>query len=161
MPARIIKGLITYITAQTGFTCWDGEVPRYSTQDVAINPEALTTPVTWPIVKVFMNEGGFGREWTFEDPYSDEGQILIQVWGTSRDSVEDVLDALELLLASATNWKAIPLGGDVTNPNYVISMLLLSWYSGQEEGTRTATGELLYRGDLHYQCRIHGAVPTS
>lgn len=169
MPASIVNGIITYLTQQLNTTCWDGEIPR---QDVSGNPifpnAPVTSPIDWPVVKVYMQEGGFSREWTFEDPYTDKGEILIQVWGTSRQQLEGsltnpetgLLNQIEALFAQASNWPQIPLGGPSANPYYVIHMLLTRWYSGQEEGQRTADSSLLYRGDLHYEVMIHGAIST-
>lgn len=161
MPAPIINGLITFLNAQLNVTVWDGEVPRYDTAGNAINPSVVTTPADWPVVKLFMQEGGFDRTWTTEDPYSDEGEILIQVWGVSRASVETLMNRIEALLAQASSWSQIQLGGPTINPFYVIQMLLLKWYSGQEEGLRSSLSELLYRGDLHYSVMIHGAISTA
>src|SRR5436309_1910085 len=129
MPAPIITGLITFISQQTGVVCWDGEVPRYDVQGNPINPsQTVSTPPEWPVYKVYMKEGGFTREYTFEDPYSDEGEILIQIWGTTRQQLEDpatgAMNVIEALLNQATNWPLIPLGGPQSNPYYVISCLL-------------------------------------
>lgn len=160
MPAPIINGLITYITQQLNVTCWDGEIPRQDVQGNTVNPDSNTSPSDWPLVKVYMKEGGFTRTWTTEDPYDDIGQILIQVWGTSRVQSETLMDSIETLLAQASNWAQVPLGGPNDNPYYIISMLLTTWYSGQEEGVRTSKSELLYRCDMNYDVMIHGAVPT-
>lgn len=160
MPAPIIKGLITYITSQLPITVWDGEIPRTDTTNVVITPETVSVPADWPVIKVFMEEGGFTRTWTTEDPYDDRGEILIQIWGITRVSAETAMNTIEALLAQASNWAAIPLGGDMMNPNYVIQLLLMRWYSGQEEGVRTGLSQLLYRCDMHYDCMIHGAIIT-
>lgn len=160
MPAPIVAGIIEFITAQLEVTCWDGEVPHYNTDGDPIVPGGAATPAIWPVVKVYMQEGGFNREWTTEDPYSDRGEILIQVWGTTRASVQATMDDIEALLAKASNWAQIDLGGPAENPYYVIQMLLDRWYIGQEEGERTADSELLYRVDMHYDTMIHGAIST-
>jgi hypothetical protein len=86
---------------------------------------------------------------------------MIQVWGTIRAQVEGVMNIIEEILAQAGNWEQIELGGDKSNPSYIISMLLTSWYCGQEEEKRTAQSSLLYRGDMNYDIRIHGAVSTA
>jgi hypothetical protein len=160
MPAPIINGLITLMTAQLDITVYDGEVPRYTTSGEPINPDSVTDPSSWPVVRLEMKEPGFSREWTTEDPYTDTGTITIQVWGISRLQVETLLDTIEAFWAQAGNWKQVDLGGPDTNPYYIIQMLLSSWYSGQEEGVRTSKSELLYRGDLMYEVMIHGAVST-
>lgn len=161
MPAPIINGLITLISQELSTVCWDGEVPRYDTAGNAINPQAgAISPKVWPVVKVYMKEPGFTREWTTEDPYTDTGTILIQIWGTTRLQIETLMDSLETLLAQASKWNSVVLGGHPANPYSIISLLLTSWYSGQEEGVRTASGELLYRGDMNYQTMTHGIVST-
>ena len=159
MPAPIIGAMIQFISSNTGMTCWDGEIPRYSTAQQAINPD-LAPAFEFPVFKVFMKEDGFLRNWTFFDPYDDEGEILIQIWGVTRTQTETQGTNIETLLAAATNWEEINLGSGPGQP-YVISCLLNRWYSGQEEGERTAQSQLLYRYDMHYDLRLHGSVSTS
>jgi hypothetical protein len=161
--APIIKGLIDFITTQLQLTVWDGEVPRYSTQSsgsVPIKPSTVATPPVWPVIKLYMEEGGFSRNWTFLDPYDDVGEIKICIWGITRESVETQMNAIEALLASVTNWGQIQLDGPPQNPHYIIQLLLMRWYSGQEEEIRTGLSQLLYRGDMYYLTQIHGAVST-
>ena len=169
MPAPIIDGLITFLSAQVDANIWDGEVPRYSPAGNPINPEStITGPSDWPVIKLWMKEDGFERNWNFIDPYDDLGEILIQVWTTSHNALEDptsgLLNIIEALLAQSGNWALIDLGngggGTSGNPYYVVSVILKRWYSGMEEGKRTAKSEYIYRGDMHYQVRIHGAIPT-
>jgi hypothetical protein len=160
MPAPIIDGLITYLSVTTGANVWDGEVQRTSPSGLPVNPETLTVPSVWPAIKVFMPEGGFNREWTTEDPYTDTGEILIQIWDTARVGSEALMNTIETLFAQAAVWAQIPLGGDPQNPYYIIQMLLLNWYSGQEEGVRTGLSQFLYRCDLRYEVMIHGAIVT-
>ncbi len=161
MPAPVIKGLIDYISQELDVVCWDGEIPRYSTTGTPINPDAVTSPTTWPVVKVYMQEGGFVRTWNMgSDPYSDDGEILIQVWGTGRQQVQTMIDRIETLMVQATNWGNVILAGDHSNPQYLIQFLLTRWYIGQEEGERTARSEFLYRGELYWDCMIHGAIPS-
>lgn len=158
MPAHIIDGVITFLATELeDMAVWDGEVPRYSTDQTPIAPSS-TNNLVWPVVKVYMREGGFRRNPTTEDPYDDEGDLLVQVWGITRQQEEAVLDSIEAIFAQASNWPLISLGGPADNPYYVISMLLTSWYSGQEEEARTGMSQLLYRGELHYETRIHGAI---
>jgi hypothetical protein len=165
MPAPIVGRLIDFITSQLSVTVWDGEVPRFSTQATLskpIRPSTVTTPPVWPVIKLYMEESGFAREWTTEDPYTDLGEIHILVWSTMRAEVENLMNQLEMLLALAGNWAQISttLGGPAQNPYYIIQMLLLRWYSGQEEDIRTGLSQLLYRGDMHYEVMLHGAIPT-
>src|SRR4051812_4786703 len=91
---------------------WDGEVPRYTTAGVPINPEATGSPAAWPVVRVYMDEQGFKRKWTTEDPYDDEGMIHVQIYGISRAQVEAMMNRIEALLAKDTVWPEIELGGD-------------------------------------------------
>lgn len=165
MPAPIVSGLCNFISSNFSVVVWDGEVPRYDPSGRPINPDSTVTPTTWPVVRVFMSEQGFTREWTTEDPFTDRGEILVQVWATNRADVESALSNIEGLLAKATNWQQINLGGDPSNPNYVIQLLLTRWCSVPDMGPtgqeRTSKSELLYRGDLYYDCMIHGAVSTA
>jgi hypothetical protein len=170
VPAPVVAGLGNFISSQLNVVYWEGEVPRTDVAGRPINPDAATSPSDWPVVKVFMREPGLRRTWTTEDPYDDAGEMLVQVWGVRRDQLEDppvspqpgtgLLNRIEALLAQASNWPQIALGGPPGNPYYVVSCLLRIWYCGQEEGVRTSKSELLYRGDLVYDVIIHGAVST-
>lgn len=159
MPAPVVDGLLTFLAARLDASVWDGEVPRYDAAAEPIKPASAVTPINWPVVKAVMS-GGFSREWTLEDPYTDSGQVTIQIYGTTRVQTEAMMDDVEALLAKSSNWPSIVLGGDPSNPYYVISCMLVSWLSVQEEGWRTQLGELLYRCDLHYSMVIHGAIQT-
>lgn len=162
MPAPIIDGLITFITTQLPITVWDGEIPRYATTGTPISPSAaVVVPSTWPAIKCYMEESGFNREWTTEDPYTDTGEIHLLIWSTTRVSAESTMNTLEALLAQAASWAQVQLGGPAENPFYIIQMLLLRWYSGQEEEIRTGLSQLLYRCDLHYEVMIHGILSTA
>lgn len=163
MPAPIISGVIQYITTNINVVVWDAEVPRYDTSGHPINPDSSVLPSNWPVIQVTMSDSGFQRSWTFTDPYSDEGEITIKVWDVSRSGVESLLSSLEVLFASTSGWANIPLtGGPSLNPYYVIEMLLTSWCSVQEDSpARTSKSEFIYRGELRYNCMIHGAVATT
>lgn len=158
----IIGGLINFLASapELGANVWDGEIPRYDTTGAPINPSS--GPQQWPVVKLYMEEGGFQRVWTTEDPYDDEGTIIVKVYATSRAQAEQVAGNVEAIFAQATNWlpSNIPLGGPLENPNYIIQLLLDRWYSGQEEGKRTGKSELIYRVDMYYTCYLHGAIST-
>jgi hypothetical protein len=163
VPAPVVKALGDFLAAQLNVSVWDGEIPRYDTSGNPINPDSTVLPADWPVVKVNYKEPGFTREWTFEDPYTDTGTVMIQLWGTSRTQVETLMDGVEALLAQASNWVAggpIALGGPDSNPNYIIHLLLERWWCGQEEGVRTDKSELLYRADMSYEMMIHGVVST-
>jgi hypothetical protein len=163
MCLPIIGALVKFIGPQLKASCWDGEVPRYDMQGNPINPLSTSGgkfPATWPVIVVKMPEGGFTSNDTTEDPFDDDGTILIQVYGSSRSQVESLGLSIRALLKQASNWVAISkfMGGDSSNPNYVISMYLQRWCSIQEEGVRTAQGEFLYRADLDYKVDLHGAL---
>lgn len=160
MPAHIIGGLITALSSAIEAEVWDGEVPRYDTDQRPINPSStVTQPTNWPVVKLFMREPGFHRDVATESPFADVGDVVVQVWGTTRTSVEDLLDVIEAYFNVNTNWFTIDLGGDPQNPYQIFKMNVSRWYSGQEEGVRTQMGLLLYRGELSYEVWIHGALP--
>ena len=168
MPASVVYGFQQFITANLpNVLCYDGEIPRYTTAGVAINPGQ--SPPAWPVVKVYTPEPGFSREDTTEDPYTDTGEVAIIVYGTTRQQLEGtinnpetgLINQLEALFAQASLWGSILQGGDSTNPYYVIRLILERWWTGQEEGVRTADSALLYRGELHYTTWIHGAISTS
>lgn len=160
MPAPIVGALGQYISDSLAVTVWDGEIPRYTATTPAqpINPSS--NAVVWPIVKVYMSESGFTREWTTEDPYCDSGEIIIKIWGISRLQAETSMNGIEALLAQAHNWEQVELGGPQDNENYIISMLLKRYYSGQEEEIRSAQSQLLYRCDMYYNVEVHGAIST-
>lgn len=162
MPARIIGGFSSFLKAQLNCNIWDGEVPRYNSAGQAINPTATGRQVQdWPVVTLEMPENGFDRTDTTEDPYDDDGQLDIEVYGTSRAQTEPMLDRIEALLAQASLWPQILTGGPSSNPFYVISCTVRSWFSVQEKGSRTSTGELLYKAGLHYDVRVHGVVSSA
>lgn len=157
MPAPIINGLAGYLEAQlVGITVWDGEVPRS-------DPNGIPALVDQgPVFRVVILEPGFERRHdSFESPYGDIGTMLAQVWATTRAVAEAQMNLIEALLANSSNWPNIELtGGPVINPYSVYDLELTRWWSGQEEGVRTQTSQLIYRADLYYQCGIHGAIIT-
>lgn len=169
MPAHVIEGLINFLGSnqELNASVWDGEVPRYDANGKPINPDSSVTPSNWPVVKLYMEEAGFNRNWNMADPYDDIGPITIKIWGTTRASVDALLDQIEAIFASESNWGQInispsqPSTGSPGNPYYVIKMMLKSWTNVQEEEQRTADSFLLYRGELHYECEVHGAISTT
>ena len=160
MTAPIVKGVIDFVSSQANITVWDGEIPRYDTAGNAINPEATSSPTIWPVFDVSMSDAGFRRTWTMADPYDDQGEILLQIWGTTRAQVESAKNTVEALLVNAENWQQIQLGGPAINPFYVIQMLLSSWCIVQEQGLRSGLSKLLYRCDMHLDTMIHGIIST-
>ncbi len=172
MPQQIVKDLLTYVQTNlvvgSPVEIWDGEVPRQDVNGVAIVPQTVASPSVWPVMKGFMQEGGFSREWTFGDAYTDEGEILIQIWGASgssasqgRQQVETVMNQVEVLLAQLSNWPAISSGGPPVHRYYVVQALLVRWYSGMLEGERTYDNEFIYVGNMYYLVTLSGAVSTA
>lgn len=170
MAAGIIDAICTYVSQNynngVGITVWDGETQRYDPQGNTVSPESSGGLSDWPVVKISMPQSGFTRNWTFEDPYHDEGEIYIQVFHTTRALAEATMDNIELLLASLANWtaigKLIPANPYPTlNPSYLIQLLLKRWVSYQMEGVRDANQKLIYTCELHYNCFVHGAIPTN
>ena len=169
MPAPIIGGIGSFIQQQLNVTWWDGEVPRYDVNGVAINPDATgTNPPDWPVVQVDMPESGFDRNPTFEDPYDDEGTINITIYGITRLQTETTMCNIEELFYRASNWPLMslpltsPNSQNANNPYYVIKMLLRSWYSINDKYVRLMSNNspsaLCYRAGLAYDVDIHGAI---
>jgi len=158
MPAPILGSLITYITDQIDVSVWDGEIPRQSTDGVAINQAGGN--LIWPAIRAIMQEPGFERTYTTEDAYGDDGDVTIQIWAVQRSQVQTTMNTLETLLAPAATWAAISqtLGGPPTNPYYIIQMELMNWVIVAEEEKRLNFSDLLYRGDMRYNIQIHGAL---
>lgn len=152
MPGPIISSFIGHISQELEITIWDGEVPRQNAEGVNIIPENFAEAV-FPIVKCSMPQSGFNTEFTFEDPYTDEGPLFIEVWGTTRASVEGLVEDIFELLSK--NWNQI-----MDEPYEVYKCLLGRWGVWQEEGARTKNSELIYRGELHYDIGVHGVVQT-
>src|SRR5262245_19659233 len=158
MPASVVDGFQVFLVQQLGVACYDGEIPRYSVTGEPISPANSTArqPV-WPVIKVYTPEPGFSREPTFEDPYTDTGEVAVIVYGTSRQQLEGTLanpalglvNRIEALFAQASNWPQVPLGGPAVNPYYVIDMRLTRWWTGREEGVGTAASAVLNGGERH------------
>ncbi len=164
MPAPVVGGLLNFMKTQLQVAVFDGEIPRWDTQGNPINPipNPATFPPNFPVVRCLMTDEGLTRYWTMADPYKDVGPILVQVIGTGRQQVEEYIGNIEQLFAPAPNWAQIPLPGaeDMGNPYYVISMLLIRWTCVMEEEVRLQDGQYCYRGDMHYEVSIHGAINT-
>lgn len=158
MAARLITGVINRLLEEfadiPGLQVWDGEVPRQNTDGTAVTvPQGF--PTQFPVVRVAITEAGVSREWQFENTYCDMGDTLnVILWDVTREQVEDYLDRVEALFAK--NWGEIDVGSGYD----VFHLLLLRWWSGQEEGVRVRTGQLLYRAELQYEFKINGAIQT-
>lgn len=165
MPAPITGALCLFLGQELECSTWDGEVPRTDKAGNPINPNTTSVPSSWPVVKIWMLEPGFKRvDWYVgTDPYKDEGQVLIQMWATSKTQCQALMDDIEALLASESNWPEIDLGGNPNNPSYVVYCILGQyWLGNEQEGQRrTADSQLLYRGDMTYNLMLHGAVSTA
>lgn len=164
MPAPVTQCLLQYMASELEIVVWGEEVPRYDASGNPINPQAATDPSVWPVVTCVMEPPGMRRTCTFTDAYDDAGSIRIQVWGTTKASVQTVYDDIEELWASASNWQSVIFNpaGNNANPFYVIQMLLQDYWIGQVEGERLSKSLLCFRGDLVYSpCQIHGAIATA
>ncbi len=164
MPAPITQCLLTFMESELTIIAWGSEVPRFDPSGNPINPQATVSPGIWPVVTCVM-ETPFHRNWNCGcDPYDDVGGIKIQVWGTTKASVQAALDQIEALWAQSSKWQAVAFSppGDQQNPFYLIEMELESWWLDQVENERLNGSLLLFRGDLVYNpTRIHGAISTS
>jgi hypothetical protein len=150
LPAPVISGFVTYIGNATGMNVWEGEVPRQ---------DQLGNAVVLPIFDVEMTEAGLTPEWSFEGAYCDRGPLFITIWDTTRQSVEAKLQQVETLLAKKSNWDQIPLGlSPVGEPYKVIECVRMAWTCLEEKGVRAPDSSLLYRGELHYDIGVSGAV---
>lgn len=164
MPAPITGALAQFIGEELDCSTWDGEIPRTDNSGNPINPDSTVVPNNWPVVKVYEQEPGFDRTWNVGcAPYSDLGKVLIQMWATSKVQTQALMDNIESLLASQTNWALASayLGGPDENPYYFIRIMLADHWIGDEKGQRTSKSELLYRGDMLYTVEVHGAVSTT
>lgn len=135
---------------------WDGEVPRFTSQAKVIQLSSEQC-----IFKVTMEESGFTRERTTEDPFSDQGPITVYLWSNLRVTTENTLQTLDKLFSETKNWSKIQLAtGPSDNPYYVVDMELVKWYCLQLEGLRDRNANFIYEAALHYQVTVHGAIAT-
>lgn len=167
MAAGIVNAICTFVAANAyngaGCTVWDGEVHRYDEGGQSVSPEASGGRKNWPAIKITAPDK-FHREWTFEEPYYDEGLIVVQIFHHTRAGAEGAMDMIEALLVSAANWTAI--GALIPSPyyensHYVVQLLLIDWVSKQVEGERTQKQQLLYTCELYFKTTIHGAIPVA
>lgn len=155
MPAPITSGIVTFLQTQLdvgeSVEVWDGEIPRWDPQGMIID-----LPNN-PIYRLLMPREGFNRESeTFENPYNDQGMMLLEVYGTTRTQVENALTNLENILLLQTNWSDIDLGVSYQ----ICAIYLVAWSCYQLEQARTKTGTYVYQGDLHLKVEINGTVKT-
>lgn len=160
MIVDLTGAIALWLGGELGVSVWDGETPRTDAGGQPIKPNSAV-PSNWPVVKVWMEEGGFEREWTFEDPWSEQGEVKVSCWAVSKTQCKNLASQIEGLLASISNWASIDLGGPDENRNYAIQILLKRWWLEQERGVRTETSQLLFRFDGIYSCMVHGATPTT
>lgn len=159
MIVDLTGAIALWLGRELGISVWDGETPRTDSGGQPIKPNS-GVPNSWPVVKVWM-QTPFKREWTFEDPWSEQGTVKVNVWATSKTQCKNLASQIEELLASIANWASIDLGGPDENKNYAIQVLLDDWWLEQEKDVRTDTSQLLFRCDMNYNCMVHGATPTS
>lgn len=161
MPAPILAGLVNFLQpilqeTYSGIEVWTGEIPRFNSSQ-----QPITISGTFPAFRVVMEESGFDREWTTEDPYGDKGNIYFQGWSTTLDGVMDMLGIVEVQLCDTSNWSEIVLpGGPIENPYFVYQCLYKNWFAVQVEGVRTQDSSLIYMGQIMFEVEIHGAIST-
>lgn len=169
MAAGIINAVCRFVSDNAyggiGCTVWDGEVHRYDPQGRTVSPESSGGQSDWPVIKFSIPDSSrFRRNWTFEDPYYDDGIVFCQIFHHTRAQAEQTLDMIDELMASITNWEAMGLlipSPYVENPHYIVQFLLQEWTSKQIEGVRTQKSELIYTCEAYFKCTVHGAVPTA
>lgn len=168
MPAGILAGFVNYLQpilqeTYSDIEVWTGEIPRFNSEQQPIEISG-----TFPAFRVTMPQGGMDREWTTEDPYGDDGNILFECWATKLAAIVNpgadppgILDIVEAQLCNTSNWEDIPLpGGPIENPYSVNKCLFKTWWYGQIEGVRTQDSSFIYGGWILYSVLIHGAIST-
>jgi hypothetical protein len=163
VAAPVVLGLTNFITSNiTNLTVWDGEIPYQNTTQGVQTP--LEPPPQWPAFRFKMPEEGMQREWKMADAYDDFGIILMEIYATTRQQLENqdpaapgLINQIEALFASGSGWANIPLGTGF----FVFHMTLERWTSVQMEFVRTQQGSYLYEGKLWYRMGLHGAISTS
>ncbi len=144
-------------------TFWPEEVPRFDTNRNPINPQATSSPSTWPVVQVTL-AGRVGRDNTFEDTYSEEPPILVTAFGTTREQVDGVMKTIEEALVWANNWA---YQGSVIGQIFQTMGFPQFWLYDMEVGehqsyqavdTRLAGSQLCWQADLALKCGVHGSV---
>lgn len=167
MIPPIIDGLISYLEPRIAvdqgkaqFSIWDGETPRWDAQGNAVGPTNVTG--SWPAVTLMMQEPGFKRTYTMSDAIMDQGIIIVQVWSTTRVQTNDVVNfIIEQFEQQVSVYTDVDLDGPNQNPNYIIEMLVDTWWVGVDPNYRTANSQYLYRGDVYFDTKVHGNAPTT
>ena len=164
MPCPIVGGLIEYMVPLlaeakdlTSYSVWDGTTPRFDTNGNAVAPSSTTG--SWPVVNLDMDESGFAIGNTFNDNRDEEGWITVDIWGTTREQVENMIAVVDNIFApqpTLQDPQNVVLGqGQANDPNYVIKMLLKSWTCFNDPNLRTATSQWLYHGIMRYSTSVH------
>jgi hypothetical protein len=168
MPAPIIRGLINYLSpllaTELGvgtFSVWDGEVPRFDAAGNAVGPQSTTG--SWPAVDVRLMEPGMGRSHTMANSVKDVGRVLVRQWATTREACEDLQDLIEDAFEKQVSvyTEIDDVGGPASNPNYVFELTLKTYGCWPDSDHRTATSQLLYRGEMVFECKVHSSAPTT
>lgn len=159
-----MAALCQFLGEEMEISAWDGEVPRTDNNGDPITPDSAVVPSGWPVIKGVIVEPGFRRATNVGcAPYDEEGQVALSLWATSKVQAQALMDQVDELLAFMPNWAVASeyLGGDPTNPYYFVEISLREWWLGDSKGERTAKSELLFRADMLYFIRVHGAVRVS
>jgi hypothetical protein len=164
MLSPILGAFGKFFTINLNIQVWPEEVPRYDTQGNPINPQATgVSPKVWPVVQIVL-EGRVPRENTFEDTYSEEPQLLVTAFGTTREQVDDVMGDIEESLVQVYNWA---YQGSVIGqifqamgcPQFwLYDLEILNWQSYQVRDTRLAGSLLCWQADMSLKCGLHGSV---
>lgn len=142
------------------FSVWDGETPRYDVNGAPVGPSNTTG--AWPALSLAMQEPGFTRTHTVgTNSIKDEGTIVTRAWATTREQCEQLMGFVEVAFEKQVSvFQNVGLGGPPINPNFVFELTLEVWGCFEDENYRTATSQLLYRGDMYWTCRVHSSALT-
>lgn len=170
MPAPIVGGVLNFLKSEFNVDVWDGVVPRIDAAGNPIVPSAATSS-DWPAIMVDMTSGPNDEPMdrdgvTFEDSYSEHGPITVTCWGSTREQLEDnptnpmepgLLSQIEQAMLLSENWPSIILGA-----NYSVQAILLTHWGCwlDKDQVRLQKGQILYRGELIFDVKVDGVVPT-
>lgn len=161
-----ILGALGKFLIDNGVQVWPEEIPRTDTAGNAINPQAgSVTPTIWPATQLVLRDKSL-RDNTFEDSYSENPPVVVQVWGTSREEVDPMMSKIEGLLAQAQNWfEALsPIGIIFTQMGFpqfwLYDLEIHGWTSQQRENERLAGSLFCWLAEMDLTIGLHGVVET-